>query len=86
MGKRLPDLELLRVSRLMPKLQYLVLDYEGVRAGDLSATVIVRPSSGTAIALMTRSFQTKVQPAEHAFTLPEPFPRLEALKPILSRL
>ncbi len=57
-----------------------------VRAGQLSATVIVPPSCGKAIALMTRALQTKVQPAEHTFTDPESFPPLESLKPLSARL
>jgi len=57
-----------------------------VRAGQLSATVIVPPSCGKTIALMTRALQTKVQPAEHTFTDPESFPPLESLKPLSARL
>jgi len=50
--------------------------------GSLSATVIIPPSCGEAIALMTRALQSKVQPAEHTYTLPEAFPPVESLKPI----
>ena len=57
-----------------------------VRTGQLSATVIVPPSCGKAIALMTHALQTKVQPAEHTLTDPEPFPPLELLKPLSARL
>jgi ABC-type sugar transport system substrate-binding protein len=57
-----------------------------VRAGHLSATVVVPASSGKAIALMTRAVQTKTQPSEHTFTSPEPFPLLESLKPVSSML
>jgi ribose transport system substrate-binding protein len=53
-----------------------------VRTGSLSATVIVPPSCGKAIALMTRALQSKVQPPEHTFALPEPFPPVESLKPL----
>ncbi len=34
---------------------------------------------------MTRALQTKTQPAEHTFTAPEPFPPIEALKPLPAR-
>jgi ABC-type sugar transport system substrate-binding protein len=57
-----------------------------VRTGDLSATVVVPPSSGKAIALMTRALQLKIQPAEHTFTIPEPFPPIESLRPLAPRL
>jgi ABC-type sugar transport system substrate-binding protein len=53
-----------------------------VRAGHLSATVVVPPSAGKAMVLMTRALQTKTQPTEHTFTTPEPFPPLESLKPL----
>lgn len=53
-----------------------------VRKGQLSATVVVPPSSGKAIVLMTRALQTKTQPAEHTFTTPEPFPPVESLRPL----
>jgi ABC-type sugar transport system substrate-binding protein len=56
-----------------------------VRTGHLSATVVVPPSSGKAIVLMTRALQTKTQPAEHTFTTPEAFPALESLKPLAAR-
>jgi len=56
-----------------------------VRAGHLSATVVVPPSSGKAIVLMTRALQTKTQPAEHTFTTPEPFPPLDSLRPLPAR-
>jgi ribose transport system substrate-binding protein len=57
-----------------------------VRTGQLSATVVVPASSGKAIALMIRALQTKTQPGEHTLTAPEPFPPLESLKPVSSRL
>jgi ribose transport system substrate-binding protein len=53
-----------------------------VRSGSLSATVIIPPSCGKAIALMTRALQTKVQPAEHTYTQPEAFPPVDMLKPV----
>ncbi len=52
-----------------------------VRTGDLSATVVVPPSCGKAIGLMTRALQSRTQPPEHTYTLSEPFPPLESLKP-----
>jgi ribose transport system substrate-binding protein len=55
-----------------------------VRTGDLTATVVVPLSCGKAIALMTRAFQTKTQPPEHSFTLPEAFPPIESLKPLFA--
>ncbi len=57
-----------------------------VRTGQLSATVIVPPSCGKAIALMTRALQIKVQPAERTFTNPEAFPPLESLRPHPARV
>src|SRR5208282_1289938 len=57
-----------------------------VRTGQLTATVIVPPSCGKAIALMTRALQMKVQPAEHTFTDPEAFPPLESLRPLPARV
>jgi ABC-type sugar transport system substrate-binding protein len=53
-----------------------------VRTGSLSATVIIPPSCGKAIALMTRALQSKVQPPEHTYTLPEAFPPLDSLRPV----
>jgi ribose transport system substrate-binding protein len=53
-----------------------------VRAGHMVATVIIPPNAGTAITLMTRSLQTKIPPAEQAFTSAEPFPSLESMKPL----
>jgi ribose transport system substrate-binding protein len=53
-----------------------------VRTGDLSATVVVPASSGKAIGLMTRAIQSKTQPAEHTYTVSEPFPSLELMKPV----
>lgn len=52
-----------------------------VRTGHLQATIIVPPSCGKAIALMTRALQTKSQPAEHTYTVSESFPPVESLKP-----
>jgi ribose transport system substrate-binding protein len=52
-----------------------------VRTGSLSATVIIPPSCGKAIALMTRALQSKAQPAEHTYTQPEAFPPVDVLKP-----
>jgi ribose transport system substrate-binding protein len=57
-----------------------------VRTGQLTATVIVPPSCGKAIALMTHALQTKSQPAEHTSTIPEPFPPLESLRPHPARV
>jgi ribose transport system substrate-binding protein len=53
-----------------------------VRSGSLSATVIIPPSCGRAIALMTRALKSKVQPAEHTYTQPEAFPPVDVLKPV----
>ncbi|MGB7727597.1 MAG: substrate-binding domain-containing protein [Candidatus Acidiferrum sp.] len=52
-----------------------------VRTGHLKATIIVPPSCGKAIALMTRALQTKSQPSEHTYTVSESFPPVESLKP-----
>jgi hypothetical protein len=53
-----------------------------VRIGSLSATVIIPPSCGKAIALMTSALQSKAHPAEHTFMAPEAFPPIETLKPV----
>jgi hypothetical protein len=53
-----------------------------VRIGSLSATVIIPPSCGKAIALMTSALQSKAHPAEHTFMAPEACPPIETLKPI----
>jgi ABC-type sugar transport system substrate-binding protein len=52
-----------------------------VRQGKMSATVVVPPSAGRAVGLMTRALQTGIAPPEHTFTKPEPFPSLESLRP-----
>jgi ABC-type sugar transport system substrate-binding protein len=52
-----------------------------VRSGQMAATVIVPPSAGKAIHLMTRELQNQVPPALHTFTTPEPFPSMDVLKP-----
>jgi len=50
-----------------------------VRTGQLVATVIVPPSAGRALALMTQGL-TKGTPIEdHIFTAPAPFPEIEKL-------
>jgi ribose transport system substrate-binding protein len=54
-----------------------------VRSGSLSATVIIPPSCGKAIALMTRALESKVQPAEHTYTQPEAFPPVDVLKRVV---
>ena len=51
-----------------------------VRAGHMAATVVVPPSAGKAISLMTRALQTRVPTAEHTLTVPEPFPAFASLK------
>jgi hypothetical protein len=48
----------------------------------MAATVVVPPSAGKAMALMTRALQNQVPLAEHTFTVPEPFPSLDSLKPL----
>src|SRR5438477_2525760 len=53
-----------------------------VRTGELVTTVITPPSTGKAIALMTRTLQTQTPPPEHTFTPAEPFPAIESLKPL----
>jgi ribose transport system substrate-binding protein len=57
-----------------------------VRTGDLTATVVIPPSCGKAIGLMTRALQSRTQPPEHSFTLPEAFPPVEARKPALAKV
>jgi ABC-type sugar transport system substrate-binding protein len=53
-----------------------------VRAGHMAATVIIPPSAGKAVTLMTRALQTHIPPAEHTSTPAEPFPAIESLKPL----
>jgi ABC-type sugar transport system substrate-binding protein len=50
-----------------------------VRSGALAATVIVPPTAGKAVTLMTQALRTGVKPAERAFTEPESFPPLAEL-------
>jgi ribose transport system substrate-binding protein len=57
-----------------------------VRTGDLAATVVIPPSCGKAIGLMTRALQSKTQPSEHTFTTPEAFPPIDSLKPVLAKV
>lgn len=52
-----------------------------VRSGQLTATVIVPPSAGKALSLMTRSLLGKTTVSEHTFTVPSPFPEISKLTP-----
>lgn len=52
-----------------------------VRNGQLTATVIVPPSSDKALALMTRALLEKTIVPEHTFTAPVAFPEISKLSP-----
>jgi len=52
-----------------------------VRSGQLTATVIVPPSAGKALGLMTRALLEKTSVPEHSFTAPAPFPEIAKLTP-----
>ena len=80
----------LRARHLEERDSWLRLPYTGidgvpktgqawVRGGALAATVIVPPTAGKAVTIMTQSLQTGVKPPERAFTTPESFPSLAEL-------
>jgi hypothetical protein len=46
----------------------------------MAATVIVPPSTGKAIALMTSSLRMHIPTAEHLLTIPEAFPSIGSLE------
>jgi ABC-type sugar transport system substrate-binding protein len=52
-----------------------------VRTGQLAATVVVPPSAGEALTLMTKALVSGVTVPEHSFTTPAPFPAIEKLSP-----
>jgi ribose transport system substrate-binding protein len=52
-----------------------------VRTGSLTATVVIPPTAGRALAIMHQALQTGVKPPERAFTAPESFPPFEQLSP-----
>ncbi len=52
-----------------------------VRTGQLAATVIVPPSAGEAMALMTKALRSGSTVPEHSFTASAPFPAIEKLTP-----
>lgn len=52
-----------------------------VRTGQLMATVIVPPSSGRALTLMTEALRKGTSITDHIFTAPVPFPEIEKLAP-----
>lgn len=52
-----------------------------VRTGQLAATVVVPPSAGEAIALMTKALRSGARVPEHSFTISIPFPAIEKLSP-----
>ena len=52
-----------------------------VRIGSLTATVIVPTNTGQAISMLVEALQTKSNPPERSFTVPESFPLLEKLFP-----
>jgi len=52
-----------------------------VRTGRLAATVVVPPSTGEAMTLMTKALRSAASVPEHFFTTPTPFPAIEKLVP-----
>lgn len=52
-----------------------------VCGGKLTATVIVPPSAGKALTLMTRALHEKTTVHEHTYTVPVPFPEIAKLVP-----
>lgn len=52
-----------------------------VRIGQMTATVIIPPTTGKALALMTQVLKTGATVPEHTFTAPAPFPEIEKLTP-----
>jgi len=52
-----------------------------VRTGQLAATVVVPPSTGEAMTLMTNALRSGASVPEHFFTTPTPFPAIEKLAP-----
>jgi len=56
-----------------------------VRTGQLAATVVVPPSTGKAMTLMTQALRSGTTVPEHFFTTSSPFPAIEKLTPRGSR-
>jgi ribose transport system substrate-binding protein len=52
-----------------------------VRTGQLAATVVVPPSTGEALTLMTKALRSGGTVPEHFFTTSAPFPAIEKLAP-----
>jgi ribose transport system substrate-binding protein len=52
-----------------------------VRTGQLAATVVVPPSTGEALNLMTKALRSGTTVPEHFFTTSTPFPAIEKLAP-----
>jgi ribose transport system substrate-binding protein len=52
-----------------------------VRTGQLAATVVVPPSTGEAMTLMTKALRSGTTVPEHFFTTSSPFPAIEKLIP-----
>jgi ribose transport system substrate-binding protein len=52
-----------------------------VRTGQLAATVVVPPSTGEAMTLMTKALLSGTIVPEHFFTTPSPFPAIDKLIP-----
>jgi ribose transport system substrate-binding protein len=52
-----------------------------VRTGQLAATVIVPPSAGVAMTLMTKALSAGTAVSEHVFTISTPFPEIDKLVP-----
>jgi ribose transport system substrate-binding protein len=52
-----------------------------VRTGTLTATVVIPPTAGRAVAIMHQALLTGVKPPDRSFTTPESFPPVEQLSP-----
>jgi ABC-type sugar transport system substrate-binding protein len=52
-----------------------------VRNGQLAATVVVPPSTGEAMTLMTKALRSGTAIPAHSFTTSSPFPAIEKLAP-----
>ncbi len=52
-----------------------------VRTGTLTATVVIPPTAGRALAILHQALQTGVKPPDRAYTAPESFPPVDQLSP-----
>jgi ribose transport system substrate-binding protein len=52
-----------------------------VRTGSLTATVVIPPTAGRALAIVHQALQNGVKPPDRAYTTPESFPPVDQLSP-----